>query len=82
MGEPSLTLSIVICPPHTDPIQQTHEFSHKPSLTIFRYRCQQMSTHLYVLIKAYPCFECAVADGKADPSECHQLGQVSALQYF
>ena len=32
--------------------------------------------------KAYPCLEGDVADGKADPSACHQLGQLSVLQYF
>ena len=68
--------------PHTDPIQQQHEFSHKPALNIFRSRCQQMSTSLHVLLKAYPCLEGDVADGKADPSACYQLGQVSVLQYF
>ena len=29
-----------------------------------------------------PSLEGDVADGKADPSACHQLGQVSILPYF
>ena len=41
-----------------------------------------MSTPLHVLLKADPCIEGDVADGKADPAACHQLGQVSVLQYF
>ena len=36
----------------------------------------------HVLIKADPCHEGDLSDGKADPSVCHQLGQVSVLQYF
>ena len=38
--------------PHTDPLQKQHDFSHKPALDIFRYRCQQMSAALHVLLKA------------------------------
>ena len=41
-----------------------------------------MSTPLHVLLKVDPSLEGDVADDKADPSVCHQLGQVSALQYF
>ena len=41
-----------------------------------------MSTPLHVLLKADPSLEGDVADDKADPSACHQLGQVSVLQYF
>ena len=41
-----------------------------------------MSTPLHVLLKADPILEGDVADDKADPSACHQLGQVSVLQYF
>ena len=41
-----------------------------------------MSTPLHVLLKADPSLEGNVADEKADPSACHQLGQVSVLQYF
>ena len=67
---------------HTDPIQQQHEFPHKPALNIFRSRWPQTSTSLHVLLKAFPCLEGDVADGKADPSACHKLGQVSVLQYF
>ena len=40
-----------------------------------------MSTPLHVLLKDDPCLEGDVADGKAGPSVCHQLGQVSVLQY-
>ena len=41
-----------------------------------------MSTPLHVLLKADRSLEGDVADDKADPSACHQLGQVSVLQYF
>ena len=41
-----------------------------------------MSATLHVLLEAEPCFEGDVADGEADPLACHQLGQVSVLQYF
>ena len=41
-----------------------------------------MSTSLHVLLKADPCLEGDVADGKADPLACLQLNQVSVLQYF
>ena len=37
---------------------------------------------LQVLLKADPSLEGNVADDLADPSECHQLSQVSVLQYF
>ena len=35
-----------------------------------------------MLLKADPRLEGDVADDKVDPSACHQLGQVSVLQYF
>ena len=77
------TLSLLCAlSPHTDPIQQQHEFPHKPVLDIFRSRCQQMSTTLHVLLKDDPSLEGDVADDKADPSTCHQLGHVSVMQYF
>ena len=38
-----------------------------------------MSTLLHVLLKADPCLEGVVADGKAGSSVCYQLGQVSVL---
>ena len=38
--------------------------------------------HLHMLLKAYPSLEDDEADDKADASACHQLGQVSVLQYF
>ena len=41
-----------------------------------------MSTLFNVLLKADPSLEGDVADDKADPSTCHQLGQVSVMQYF
>ena len=41
-----------------------------------------MSPTLHVLLKDDPSFEGNVADDKADPSACNQLGQVSVLQYF
>ena len=41
-----------------------------------------MSTPLHVLLKADPSLEGDVADDTADPYACHQLGQVSVLQYF
>ena len=64
--------------PHSDPIQQQHDFPHKPALDIFRSRCNP----LHVLLKVDPSLEGDVADDKADPSVCHQLGQVTVLQYF
>ena len=36
----------------------------------------------HMLLKADPSLEGDVADDKANPSACHQLGQVSVLQYF
>ena len=68
--------------PHTDPIQQRHDFPHKPALDTCRSRRQQMSTPLHVLLKADPRLEDDVADDKADPSVCLQLNQISVLQYF
>ena len=41
-----------------------------------------MSTTLHVLLKDDPSFEGNVADDKTATSACHQLGQVSVLQYF
>ena len=41
-----------------------------------------MSIPLHVLIEADPCLEGELADGKADPPACLQLGQASVLQYF
>ena len=41
-----------------------------------------MNTPLHVLLKADLSLEGDVAYDKADPSVCHQLGQVSVLQYF
>ena len=38
-----------------------------------------MSATLHVLLEAEPCLE---EDVKADPPACHQLGQVSVLQYI
>ena len=37
---------------------------------------------LQMLLKSDPSLEGNVADDKANPSLCHQLGQVSVLQYF
>ena len=42
----------------------------------------RLSTPLHLLLKTYPCVEGDVADGKAYPSVCHQLGQVYVLQFF
>ena len=63
--------------PHTDPIQQQHDFPHKPTLDTCRSRCQQMSTPLHVLLKADPRLEGDVADDKADPLLCLQLNQIT-----
>ena len=41
-----------------------------------------MSITLHLLLEAEPCLEGVVADGKADLPVCHQLSQVSVLQYF
>ena len=41
-----------------------------------------MSAALHVLLEAEACFEGDVADGKADPPACLQLGHVSVLQYL
>ena len=46
------TLSLLFAwSPHTDPIQQQHEFPHKPALNTCRSRCQLMITPLHVLLK-------------------------------
>ena len=66
-----LSLSCALSP-HTDHIQQQHDFPHKPDLNTCRSRCQEMSTPLYVLLKADPCLKGDVADDKADPSVCLQ----------
>ena len=66
-----LSLMCVVLPHCTDPIQQRHEFPHKPALDIFR-----SSTSLHVIYKAGPSLEGDVADDKADPSVCHQLGHL------
>ena len=50
-------LSLMRCPPHTDPIQQQHDFLYKPALNTSRSRCQKMSTPLHVLLKADPRLE-------------------------
>ena len=41
-----------------------------------------MSTPLHVLLKADPCLEGDVADGKADPHVFYQRGHTSFMQYF
>ena len=75
-------LFLVCFNPHTL-IQSSNNIISLPTpLDIFRSRCQQMSTPLHVLLKADPSLEGDVADDKVDPSACHQLGQVSVLQYF
>ena len=71
-------LSLVCFVPYTDPIKQQHEFPHIIALDIFRSRC----IPLHVLLKADPSLEGDVAYDKADPSPCHQLGQVTILQVF
>ena len=68
--------------PHTIPIKQQYEFPHEPSLDIFRSRCLQMNTPLHVLLKADFNLEGNVANDKAELYACHQLCQVSVLQYF
>ena len=75
-------LSLLCFVPHTDPIQQQHDFPHKPALDTCRSRFQQMSTPLHVLLKADPRLEGDVADDKADPLVYLQLNQISVLQYF
>ena len=75
-------LSLLCFVPHTDPIQQHYEFPRKPAIDTCRSTCQQMSTPLHVFLKADPYLEGDVADGEADSSVCHQLGQVYVLQYF
>ena len=77
----TLSLSCALSP-HTDPIQQQHDFPHKPALNTCRSSCQQMSTPICVLLKADHCLEDDVADEKADPLKCLQLSQISVLQYF
>ena len=80
-GVNPLSLSCALSP-NTHPIQQQHDFPHKPALDTCRSRCQQMSTPLHVPLKADPRLEGDVADDKADPSVCLQLNQISVLQYF
>ena len=60
----------------TLPLPPSYEFPHKPAIDTCRSRCPQMSNPLHVLLKA------DAADGKADPSTCLQLNQVSVLQHF
>ena len=79
-GEPSLSLFCFA--PHTDPIQQQHNFPQKPVLDTCRSHLQQMSTPLHVLLKADPSLEGDVADDKDDPLVCLQLNQISVLLYF
>jgi hypothetical protein len=81
IAEVTLSLSYALSP-HTDPIQQQHDFLYKPALNTCRSRRQKMSTPLHVLLKADPLLEGDLADDKADPSVCVQLHQISVLQYF
>ena len=74
--------SLLCFVPHTDPIQQQHDFPHKPALDTCRSRRQKMSTPLHGLPKADACLEGDVADDKADPLVCLQLHQIFVLQYF
>ena len=76
-----LSLSCALSP-YTDPIQQQHDFPHKPALDTCRPRCQKMSTPLHELLKVDPGLEGDEADDKADPLVCLQLHQISDLQYF
>ena len=55
-GVNPLSLSCALSP-HSDPIQQQHDFPRKPALDTCRSRCQQMSSPLYVLLKADPRLE-------------------------
>ena len=41
-----------------------------------------MNTPRHVILKADPSLEGDVANDKAELYVCHQLGQVSVLQYF
>ena len=41
-----------------------------------------MSALLHVLLESDPHLEGDVAEGKADPPACHQLGKVFDLQFF
>ena len=59
--------------PRTDPIQQQHDFPQKSTCHTCRYRSQQMSAPLYVLLETDPCLEGDVLDGKAASPACHQL---------
>ena len=60
------------------PIQQQLEFPPKPG----QVQVPAVSTPLHVLLKPNHCLDGDVADGEAEPSVSHQLGQVSVLQYF
>ena len=79
-GVNPLSLSCAVSS-HNDPIQQQHDFPHKPALNTCNSSYQHMSTPIYVLLKTDPCLEDDVVD-KADPLVCLQLNQVSVLQYF
>ena len=74
--------SLLCFVPHTDPIQQQHDFPHQPALNTCRSKCQKMSTPLHGLPKADACFEGDVAGDKADPLVGLKLYQISVLQFF
>ena len=76
-----LSLSYALSP-HTDPIQQQHDFLYKPALATCRSRCQKMSTPLHVLLRADPRLEGDIADDKANQSVCVQLHQISVCNIF
>ena len=50
----TLSLSLVLCPSTLNPYSNSMNFPHKPALDTCRFRCQQMSTPLHVLLKADP----------------------------
>ena len=60
-GVNPLSLSCALSP-HTDPIQQQHDFPHKPALDTCRSQCWNMSTPLHMLLKTDPCLEGDVAE--------------------
>ena len=74
-GEPSL--SLVLCPPLTDPIQQQHDFPQNRPLTPTGLGASRWAPLFMCSLKADPILEGDVADDKASGSMC-----ISSMWWF